>query len=615
MKKLLLAMMLSGALLGNAETPTADFSYIDGVTESFRTNNAETFDVAILLPGSIFEGYRIKTISTPLCGEDGIDNYSQPKVWLATALKVEDGANVADIGCWDAEVSLSGTDALLSGDVKDMYTIPADGVYVGFSIHMDKVNDYTAFALGDTDYNDSFWLHAEKTTKYKNWSDTYKEFGYGCAISVTLEKDDMPEHAVKIVDVPDNVYMALDTPQTFDLTLSATGSQSVTSVDFEYVLEGKSYTYHYDLPEAVSKGIQKRFNAALEIPAQAELADEIVEFKVAKVNGEDNPYIEDSAKSHVNVLKMIPVRQALFEEYTSTGCQYCTRGYAALAHVKENYPDFVTASYHVHYGGSVDPMAVVSNLPVSVSGYPSSSLDRNGTGDPYFGKEIYSTKIPIVDEILAINSTFTPWSIKVSHNWESDDLLTATVEAFNVLGYEKGRYKIAYILVADGLKGEGGWTQLNGLASSMQSDKYVSELNDFCRGGKYASSRVNGLVFDDVVIYGEGYNGVTGSVPDNLAAYEEMTHSFTFDLSKVKQSLLQDKNKLRVIAAVVNNNGKILNCAKDEVNDYVGAGVESVGDADAPVEYYNINGVKVSEPSNGIFIRKQGSKTEKVIIR
>lgn len=35
----------------------------------------------------------------------------------------------------------------------------------------------------------------------------------------------------------------------------------------------------------------------------------------------------------------------------------------------------------------------------------------------------------------------------------------------------------------------------------------------------------------------------------------------------------------------------------------------------APVEYYNLNGQRVADPSNGIFIRKQGSKTSKVAIK
>lgn len=40
-----------------------------------------------------------------------------------------------------------------------------------------------------------------------------------------------------------------------------------------------------------------------------------------------------------------------------------------------------------------------------------------------------------------------------------------------------------------------------------------------------------------------------------------------------------------------------------------------IENADAPVEFYNLSGVRVNNPSNGLFIRKQGSKVQKVIIR
>ena len=43
--------------------------------------------------------------------------------------------------------------------------------------------------------------------------------------------------------------------------------------------------------------------------------------------------------------------------------------------------------------------------------------------------------------------------------------------------------------------------------------------------------------------------------------------------------------------------------------------IEEVGvDANAPVEYYTLQGVKVARPENGIFIKKQGSKTTKVVL-
>ncbi|MGM9843612.1 MAG: hypothetical protein ACI30S_05250 [Muribaculaceae bacterium] len=46
-------------------------------------------------------------------------------------------------------------------------------------------------------------------------------------------------------------------------------------------------------------------------------------------------------------------------------------------------------------------------------------------------------------------------------------------------------------------------------------------------------------------------------------------------------------------------------------------GVEAVEmeDADAPVEYYNLQGVRVANPQNGLYIIRQGNKVRKQIIR
>lgn len=48
-----------------------------------------------------------------------------------------------------------------------------------------------------------------------------------------------------------------------------------------------------------------------------------------------------------------------------------------------------------------------------------------------------------------------------------------------------------------------------------------------------------------------------------------------------------------------------------------GSGVEAIEsvDVNAPVEYYNLQGVKVANPEKGIFVKKQGNKTSKVVVR
>ena len=46
------------------------------------------------------------------------------------------------------------------------------------------------------------------------------------------------------------------------------------------------------------------------------------------------------------------------------------------------------------------------------------------------------------------------------------------------------------------------------------------------------------------------------------------------------------------------------------------AAVEGIeADENAPVEYYNLQGVRVAEPANGIFIVKKGNKATKQIFK
>ena len=53
------------------------------------------------------------------------------------------------------------------------------------------------------------------------------------------------------------------------------------------------------------------------------------------------------------------------------------------------------------------------------------------------------------------------------------------------------------------------------------------------------------------------------------------------------------------------------------VNLYKEAGTssieENVADENAPVEYFNLQGIRVNNPENGLYIRRQGNTVTKVI--
>jgi len=48
----------------------------------------------------------------------------------------------------------------------------------------------------------------------------------------------------------------------------------------------------------------------------------------------------------------------------------------------------------------------------------------------------------------------------------------------------------------------------------------------------------------------------------------------------------------------------------------VASGVaDIIVDENAPVEYYNLNGIRVANPENGVYIRRQGNKVTKVLVK
>ena len=68
-------------------------------------------------------------------------------------------------------------------------------------------------------------------------------------------------------------------------------------------------------------------------------------------------------------------------------------------------------------------------------------------------------------------------------------------------------------------------------------------------------------------------------------------------------------NYLEGVPADGNTNGKFL------VTLPSSASVDSpIVDSEAPVEYYNLQGMRVENPANGIYIRRQGSKATKVVL-
>ena len=101
------------------------------------------------------------------------------------------------------------------------------------------------------------------------------------------------------------------------------------------------------------------------------------------------------------------------------------------------------------------------------------------------------------------------------------------------------------------------------------------------------------------------------------------SNAFDFDYAGNLYSVTSGAELMAVFAvpdAVMGENTCATPAKKEYTVSFSQADIEATSiqdinaDANAPVEYYNLQGVKVDNPSNGIFIKKQGNKTAKVVL-
>lgn len=124
----------------------------------------------------------------------------------------------------------------------------------------------------------------------------------------------------------------------------------------------------------------------------------------------------------------------------------------------------------------------------------------------------------------------------------------------------------------------------------------------------YNKESAGNLGIDDIVI------STSAEGASVLPAYNEAS---TKGATSVRvTNLPEGKTKFSYTVRAVNGDGQKSPVSKAVEVDLSLSGIGSIvtDNENAPVEYYNLQGMKVDNPGNGIFIRRQGSKVEKVII-
>lgn len=582
---------------------TLSFSYDTGdVQRTFwGTNKKENYDVAIRIADPNLVGKDITAVSVPIQGTEAL---SDCKIWLSKELTLEtvDGVkqNVPDITSADATV----TDNSLSVTFDQPYTITEEGVYVGYSFNVDNLDELTGYpiavAMGDN--ADGLYLHSSRT--YRSWDTMVERLGAVSQISVMISGDFYDNSAGISAFGEQNVKMG--EAGEVAVTLINNGSTAIESVDYTYDVAGITGSYHYDLPEAIPAQYNKTGNVKLPIPAVPEKGAYDLTLTLTKVNGADNVNPQATATATLNVFSFIPVHRPLLEEYTGMWCGYCPRGFVGLELMNKYYPDlFVGVSYH---NGDVLEIMSSNQFPSDVAGFPDAWLDRIKETDAYHGDENTYT-FGIDDVYLARADEMAPADIDINAQWTDDSKEEISVESTVKFakGINNADYRLAYILLADSLHGEGSdWEQSNYYSGNAY---YLSceGMDQFVLGG----SSVSGLYFNDVIVLSSELNGIAGSLPATVTADESVSHSYKFTVAEAVntsgQPIIQDKNNLRVVVTLVDaRTGEVLNSNKVKVGENTATGISKTEAAEGDIKsvnYYDASGRKVAIPSKGMYIK------------
>ena len=585
-----------------------DYGYYTGEEHIvvFGEAKPQTYDVAIKLQDPALEGTHIEAITFPVQDLTGISGLS---AWISSQLRVEDNKNVPDL----VSVSVVPTEpGFVTVKLEKPYIIPAEGVYVGYTLTVDEVtNEENAYpiAMVNVQHENGFWLHTSKT--FMKWMEHSEAFGSSAIIQVTVSGSKVKENAASPTDGKQTYVM---TGKEIELPIQVVnhGSEGIKSFDVEYTIAGNTGTQHFDLASPVDGFFGQSYTTTLNLPAIAEKGSYELALNVTKVNGADNGDVDPQSVTPIVALSTLPTHKALIEEYTGTWCGYCPRGLVALESLAEMYPDdFVRISYH-----NSDPMEIMSTygFPSDVQGFPDAWIDRVIEVDPYYGTG--NDDMYVIEDLKARNQEFGHGSIEFTANWGADgttvEINTEVTFAYDVKG---NKFAIEYVLVADGLSGEGSdWNQ-----SNYYSGGSMGPMGGF----ENMDSSVPGLVFNDVAIMTSNIGGINGSLPATIEADKVMTHKYTFYLDDAlntsSQPIIQDKAKttLRVVGLIINRQtGEVVNANAAVVGQSTAISeVSGTKGQVTGVQFYDLGGRRLNAAQRGVNIMKisYADGTEKTV--
>lgn len=455
-------------------------------------------------------------------------------------------------------------------------------IIIDYSQHSDIEGGWVGY------YNDS--------TQTYEWDNIANQYGFVC-LGVTIVGEKMPENQAAADYVSCLPVVATDSPFDFSLIYHNTGVTPITEVELEYTIGNKA-------PVTVSRNYSTQnfgFNQFAQlnftgVTYDVASSDDVeIKVEITKVNGVENVNKNPSASTtFICINKGTGYdKNAVIEEIGGAWCGYCPRGIVIMDSIAK-VTDGSIIPVSVHTGDEMVHDSWANVAALSGGAAPYAIINRYLPAEVSTFEEVYGAckavmLIPSIGKI-AVQAE----SVEADHSIN----ITTTSEFLFDFNDAANRYRIAFGITQDNV---GPYNQTN----------YYSGSNEKCGGWENLPNPAS-TTYNDVALDLVTYSGIRNSVPNEVKAGTPYTFTYNYKLDPKVPF-----DDVHVVAYLLDIRKDFVENAAT-IRELAVAGVESItadDNANAPVEYFNLQGVRIENPANGIFIRRQGSAVSKVIIR
>ena len=570
--------------------------------------NAETYDVALRLIDPALVGLQVKAVRISFAQTDQLSN---AHAWLTRELPAIKSSKAGEPDICKQAFDISTDDVEVVFD--EPYTITAEGVYVGYSFDVAKVTGEAVRPVKTTQYTspDGFYIHTTKVYRTA-WRSLYPNAGQ-LAMQVELAGDQVMHNAASAAWAPE---VNLRTGQSWwdEFELVNHGNKGIRNVEYTLEIDGQSFTNKEDV---YVKSVYGRYaTVPFELPAMSEKGAYPYTITITKVNGEANEDAYPSVSGVCNVYNTLPKHRSVVEEYTGTWCGYCPRGFVGLEEMKRRHPDdFIGISYHAGHPSmdfstyDYEPLQFTTDFPNTVDHYPTSWLDRMFETDPFCGVSTYRT-FGIEELWLERCKAFAPAWVDLAVTLSDDQKVITAESTLNfVINLSDHPYRLSYLLVADSLYDE-SWLQNNAYTADAG---WPECMDEYVAGGQMMH-----VVHRDICIARSSRDGLEGSLPADIKAFEPVSHTWQIRLDDVVNSsgepIVQDASKLHVVVLLIDSTtNEIVNARQAHPGESTGIARLEHRLADAPVSF-DLLGRRVGQSARGLrFTRSADGKVRKYL--